>query len=319
MQSFFHTYDVFNALWKCLFTFGRREGEAEFSFPTHVTRPLVDDTLAFRRIGKLYSEAFRWTREVDKLEGIESAYVLRRAELHGRDLIEGQSPWSIRQTAVYHQYRWDANPIGNSRSVFLLIAPSAWVEKQLLRCLDIGNEHLHAVSPSSVQSILVADSLRGWMRYMSWLEGELNEKVRLMLSAPGGVLILTSVMKSTRMVFTRPGSRNPTNLEISVEDSQVLKTLDDSVTDLQVILSTLLSTVRSIQQECQLCCQMECYNRGSTGDCDRLSEQFDQYIKELETFDQRAAILRDKATSAAKLVCCGHASHLIFIDTITAF
>jgi hypothetical protein len=209
--------------------------------------------------------------------------------------------------------------VGNSISVFLLIAPSLWVEKQLLQCLNIGNDHFHAVSPFSVQSILVADSLRGWTRYISWLEGELNKQVRLITSASSGFSILTSVLKSTRMEFTRPGSRDLTNLEISVEDSQVLKTLDDSVTDLQVILPTLLSTVKSIQQECQLCCQKECYNKGSTGDCDRLSEQFDQYIKELETFNQRAGILRNKATSAAKLVCCGHASHLVFIDTTTAF
>jgi hypothetical protein len=103
------------------------------------------------------------------------------------------------------------------------------------------------------------------------------------------------------MVFTRLGSKEITNLEINVTDSQALKLLDDSVTDLQVILPTLLSTVIGIRQECQLCCQIGCTKENSTGDCDRLLKQFDQYVKELETCVQRTFVLRDKATSCAKL------------------
>jgi hypothetical protein len=112
------------------------------------------------------------------------------------------------------------------------------------------------------------------------------------------------IIKSNRMVFTRLGSKDLTNLEISVTDSQALKLLDDSVTDLQIILPTLLNTVIGIQLDCQLCCRMGCSNKGSTGDCDRLLQQFGQYVKELETCVQRAGVLRDKATSCAKLVSC---------------
>jgi hypothetical protein len=52
------------------------------------------------------------------------------------------------------------------------------VENQVSQCFDIGVVYHHAISPFSLQSILVADSLKGWMRYMTWLEGELNEQVR---------------------------------------------------------------------------------------------------------------------------------------------
>lgn len=109
--------------------------------------------------------------------------------------------------------------------------------------------------------------------------------------------------KSERLELTALGSSNPTNLGINIEDSQALKVLDNSITDLQVILPTLLSTVLAIQSECQLCCQMSCSNNGLTGDCARLSVQFDQHVRELETYVQRAHVLRDKATSCAKSVC----------------
>jgi hypothetical protein len=110
-----------------------------------------------------------------------------------------------------------------------------------------------------------------------------------------------SAIKSTEMVFTRLGSKEITNLEINVTDSQALKLLDDSVTDLQVILPTLLNTVLSIRQECKIYCQAGCADGNGNGDCNRLLKQFDQYVSELEIFVQRTSVLRDKATACAKL------------------
>lgn len=103
------------------------------------------------------------------------------------------------------------------------------------------------------------------------------------------------------MVFTRLGSKEITNLEINVTDSQALKLLDDSIADLQVILPTLLNTVLGIRQECTICCQAGCADENGTDDCIRLLKQFDQYIRELEVFVQRTSVLRDKATACAKL------------------
>jgi hypothetical protein len=103
------------------------------------------------------------------------------------------------------------------------------------------------------------------------------------------------------MVFTRLGSKEITNLEINVTDTQALKLLDDAVADLQVILPTLLNTVLGIRQEGKICCQAGCADENGTGDCHRLLKQFDQYVRELEIFVQRTNVLRDKATACAKL------------------
>lgn len=98
-------------------------------------------------------------------------------ELNHRALTDGQSPWSIRQTAVYHKLTVtpDAKQSG---STFIFIAPSPKVESQLSQLLDLSTSDERAIGPWNVHRLLVANSLSGWMDYMAWLEETLNEQVR---------------------------------------------------------------------------------------------------------------------------------------------
>jgi hypothetical protein len=112
---------------------------------------------------------------------IESAYVLRRAEMNGRGDEEGQTEWSIRQTGVYHQLQSSTHqpPTTNKQptSTFMLIAPSKTFETQLAGALERSLlTHFH-VSPWNVHRLLVADSLQGWPNYMASLEKQLKEQV----------------------------------------------------------------------------------------------------------------------------------------------
>jgi len=109
------------------------------------------------------------------------------------------------------------------------------------------------------------------------------------------------------MVFAKLDSKGEetsplTNLNINVMDRQALKLLEDSVTDLQLILLNLLSTITGIRSECYECCRIHCSSQEENCDCDRALRQFDEYIKEIENYVQRAVILRDKAKSTAQLL-----------------
>jgi hypothetical protein len=110
-------------------------------------------------------------------EGSELAYVLRRVELNHRLLAEGQSPWSIRQTAVYHKFAMTPDS-KQSSSTFILIAPSPKLESQLSQSLDLSKSDERAIGPWNVHRLLVANSMNGWMDYMAWLEETLNEQAR---------------------------------------------------------------------------------------------------------------------------------------------
>jgi hypothetical protein len=112
--------------------------------------------------------------------------------------------------------------------------------------------------------------------------------------------------QSNHMVFAKVGTKEEnlsplTGFNINFMDRQALKLLEDSITDLKVILPTLLSTVIRIREQCQMCCSMDCSNRQEKCDCD---QQFDEYIKELGLYVIRADVLRDKAKCTAQLVSC---------------
>jgi hypothetical protein len=84
----------------------------------------------------------------------------------------------MRQTAVYHKF---FPQIGTSeavetapgyvstlqsKSMFVLIAPSANVEWQFKNCLqESSKEELSPLSPWNIHRILFAGSLQGWMDY----------------------------------------------------------------------------------------------------------------------------------------------------------
>jgi hypothetical protein len=121
---------------------------------------------------------------------IESACVLRRVERHLRELEDGQSPWSIRQTGVYHKLSAPADfehsrqahsrsSPEQSSSTFILIAPSQNFEAQLSQSIELSISDDRAIGPWNIHRLLVADSLGGWMDYMTWLEEGLKKQVSL--------------------------------------------------------------------------------------------------------------------------------------------
>ena len=105
--------------------------------------------------------------------------MLRRAELNGRSEEDGESPWSIRQTAVYRKLTCDDRS-SVSGSTFLLVAPSDNFRSQLKECLESSTaDETETLSCWNTHRILCADSLKGWSDYMVWLQKKLKEQVRL--------------------------------------------------------------------------------------------------------------------------------------------
>ena len=139
--------------------------------------------------------------------------MLRRAELNGRSEEDGESPWSIRQTAVYHKLTCDDRS-SVSGSTFLLVAPSDNFRSQLKECLESSTaDETETLSCWNTHRILCADSLRGWSDYMVWLQKKLKEQVRLheiVIARTGSAHTPSSQMKLfsqpwaiTRQIFPR--------------------------------------------------------------------------------------------------------------------
>lgn len=179
------THNIFPAFWKHVFTFGRKSEENEFLFPGLCRRrsrrqPGITD----------YGRSFIDQRTASNCFLIENAYTLRRVEENGRDGDEGEFPWSIRQTTVYHKFSTErgadqseaettsrSRVFSPSKSTFVLIAPSPNAEAAFSDCLDQNHRDQIPLSPWNIHRILIADSLLGWMEYMAYLEHRLKEQV----------------------------------------------------------------------------------------------------------------------------------------------
>ena len=111
----------------------------------------------------------------------ESAYMLRRVERHGRELIEGQSPWSIRQSTIYNRFTIESGSKDDTRGlnpVFMLMSPSENARNQISSLLKVDVTLRRPFSPSHIHLIFVADSLKGWKDYLTWLDTEVKCQVR---------------------------------------------------------------------------------------------------------------------------------------------
>lgn len=216
----------------------------------------------------------------------------------------------------------------DTKSLFLLIAPSERVESRLCKCLDTAALSDAKLSPYALHALLVSDSLTGWMDYMAWLESQLKEQVScnyLTLSCGSNVSYshvlcprqsLTFIfIQSNRMVFAtvdekQQNSSRLIDLTISVSDRQALKLLENYVTELQIILPTLLGAIVTLRDESHSFCETMCLRERGRCRCGSILLQFDEHIKDLELCVQRVATLKEEAKSTAQLVSL----HLCNID-----
>lgn len=273
-EDFVHVFAAFSPVWNCMFTFGKKSTEHECEFPGFKSRG--PSTI----LGH---------------SAIESAYVIRRAERNHRKLTEGQTPWSVRQSAVYHRYDPPAdellfsNSVSNLkfRSTLLLVSPSKLIERKIGRLLELALSDEGSVAPCIIHSLIVADSIRGWMDYISWLEKYVKDK-------------------SVQITFAELGSADDESLDgfsFNVEDRQGLKVTEDMVVDLQIILSTLCSTIRGIRKHCEKCCDLSCVHEEAVNcACGAALSEFDGYLTEVDLCIERARTLKERVVSTANLL-----------------
>ena len=100
-------------------------------------------------------------------------YAFKYPEKTNRDTDE---PWSIRQTALYHQIQYD-----DQKSTFFAISPykNTKGEQRLIRWLQQAAPTENATQDIiRVHSVLFDTYIDGWREYMTHYESELEELVR---------------------------------------------------------------------------------------------------------------------------------------------
>jgi len=277
-EQFLQTYNISPRIWKCMCAFGERAEENEFRFPSFTCSRSRPET-------GLVSSTY------------ESSYILRRVELHGRVLTDGQSPWSIRQTAIHHKWSLEGGssklgltPTTKQQSTFLLVAPSLAAQKQIWQAVERESAAGSEISPWYIHWLLTSESLGGWGDYMAWIEKELNDQADKILIA-----IITMENKS---------ASQQADFNITFSDRQNINRLEKDTANMKVILLTMLENMIQVRNECKKCCSISCQRKCEElhRDCSYFVDEFDGYAREAKMYVQRVEILSEKVRSTADLV-----------------
>ncbi|KAJ9273480.1 hypothetical protein DTO212C5_554 [Paecilomyces variotii] len=273
-EEFARQYKIFPRFWQHLLSFGWRHNENEFGFAGFQFRHFA--------VGRAESN-----------NACEFSYILRRVEPNGRELSDGQSPWSIRQTAIYHKIApgdipdlaitsREIRPI----STFLLVAPSLFAERNILRGVESAREAEEPISPWYVHWVLMTDSLRDWKDYMAWVENKLKEQTEK-------ILLAQLSMKDRSVAQQVDGN-------ITFLDRQHIHELEEYTIDMKMILVNMLNNIVQVRDQCQKDCLDNSTERVQT--CVYFLEEFNSYVREADMYVQRAEFLSEKVRSTAQML-----------------
>jgi hypothetical protein len=93
----------------------------------------------------------------------------------------------------------------------------------------------------------------------------------------------------------------PPERYFSIEDRLSLSQLEESTTDLILILQTMVNNLARIRDQLNKNCAVYCGNRSACS-CQCMVEEYKEYIYQAEVNLNRAEVLRTRFQSTAKLV-----------------
>ena len=108
------------------------------------------------------------------LRSPECAYSLKYVELNKRSL---RKPWSIRQTAIYHQHACEQQ---GKVSTWLFVAPSERTKLSVESYMRESSDMI-ALNPFEIHLIVLDNLLANWRPYITYLTEKITEQVGIML------------------------------------------------------------------------------------------------------------------------------------------
>lgn len=175
------------------------------------------------------------------------------------------------------------------------------MEKRLERLLELSCSQKEAIHYSVVHSVLVANSLEGWMGYIAWLEKDLKDRVSVVSELPLAELTIR-LLQSDRITFSNLGAGEK-DFTFNVEDRQALKLTEDAVVDLEIVISTLSNVVEGIRGYLKRSCEVNCESKPRKAHiCTAVLEEFDSHVSAVELVRSRVQSLKDRVASSVRLV-----------------
>jgi hypothetical protein len=205
----------------------------------------------------------------------ECAYGLRYVANNGN--LDGKERWSIRQYAVYQSH----DPSKNQNVwVFIGIPKGSSLERHVIDYAN-GREASHSMSPFTLHLTMIEASLAEWRWYLNDMTQRVQDQ--------SDRITLADVAKDK--VEGLP------DFKIDFRDRQRLKTLEDSILNLHVMLQSTISTISSLSR-----CLSADLGRHDKQELDFLSNGFTEALEESNLHLAKARILEKRVRGASALL-----------------
>jgi hypothetical protein len=226
------------------------------------------------------------------LNGIECAYVLRFVELNHRK--NASDPWSLRQSAVYHQYR-----ATTKSSTWLIIALSQRAQARLESYASSSGD-VCRYNPFEVHLLLLDTATANWRPYLVDIAAQTNEQVSTArtIGKP-----FDDDWQADRVVMASIDDDSPIRIT-EFEERQRLKQVEDKILDLLIIMDSTLDTIDSLSHnygELQLQSALA-VQRAVVPNNDPISFALAEKRRDVLLYKSKVEALRWKVKGTTKLV-----------------
>lgn len=300
-DALMNEFQIFPRFKDFILLFGSKRGDYEMGLPRMRFRLL--NSVAVKPIEQYYtgfgtrlSSAKRPSERerADKLL-VECAYGLKYVESNNRN---GQKPWSMRQTAVYHKYVYGQDV---NTSTWMIVAVSKRTKRSVGKHVE-GSADLTALNPFEIHVIILITSLANWRPYIIYLTEQITEQVRCakftMRSGEPN-----TVAKSDKLIVA-PIDQKDSVYSLSIDERQVLKDLEDVLIDNLLVLESTADTINSLSRYYQRYCRANnnLSHDISMEDPDMIITTLQEQEKEVRLSKQKIETLHRKVQGSIELV-----------------
>jgi hypothetical protein len=231
------------------------------------------------------------------LNGIECAYVLRFVELNHRK--NARDPWSLRQSAVYHQYRATTRS-----STWLTIALSQRAQSRLDSYIRVSGD-LSRYDPFELHLLLLDTATTNWRPYLVDMAAQTNEQVSRDMVDEGHS---DDYWQADRVIMASIEDDSPIRIT-EFEERQRLKQMEDKILDLLIIMDSTLDTIDSLSQAYRDFCSRTLLKiqEASIPENGSVSFALAEKRRDVLLYRSKVEALRSKVKGTTKLV--GFCSH----------
>jgi len=179
------------------------------------------------------------------LSSTEFCYSVKYVELNGRNRGD---PWSVRQTAVYHQIS-----IETKRSRWIILQPSESTRARLKSVLN--DDYRQGRSGRSdcmiPHMVLLSTMVSNWQEYIEYLHSELLKLVGHLDGPPMILFTIDDGSQDEKACFSTVGCKHPHDYPVSFVDCQELQLLHHTLLRSSLLVESGLEVVKGCEDHCR--------------------------------------------------------------------